>query len=156
MPKETLCVMAICVGHYSALAFYFASAPAIITAEDMPIACGQIDCVTLGERIRQMRPDIAVVERAGPGRRRGIQSTFKFALAYGAVLGVLGALGIRTHSVKTIKWKEYFSLGREECAACRLAIRLWPACVPSFEGKGHRGRAEAALLARYGAEMLAK
>ncbi len=135
MQKEALCVLAIHASHSSALAFYFASAPAIVTAEDMLIASGQIDCAGLSERIRQMRPDIAVIEHFAPMSDHDALRSVKFTLAYGAVLGVLGALGIRIRFVKAIKWKGYFSLGPEEDAARKMAMRLWPDCVRSFERK---------------------
>ena len=49
------------------------------------------------------------------------------------------------------KWKRHYGLNSEKERARALALRLWPTSEHFGRKKDH-GRAEAALLARYGAE----
>lgn len=156
MDKEPFCILAIDPGLSGALAFYFPTTPEIVTAEDVPVAGGEIDCATLGRRIAQMAPDMAVIERVGAMPGQGVSSTFKFGASYGAVLGAVGVLKIPTHLVAPSKWKRHFALGAEKEDARALALRLWPASADAFKRKKDHGRAEAALLARYGSEVIVR
>jgi crossover junction endodeoxyribonuclease RuvC len=66
---------------------------------------------------------------------------------------VVLALGVPLYLVAPTKWKPHFSLGSDKEKARALALRLWPTSVHFGRKKDHN-RAEAALLARYGAEVL--
>ncbi|MEX6506953.1 hypothetical protein [Jiella sp. M17.18] len=136
-----------------AIAFYFRSRPDLISAEDVPTVDGEIDAAALKRRIEQMRPDMAVIERVGAMPKQGVSSTFKFGQAYGTVRGVVAALGIPTHLVTPSVWKKHFALNSEKEKARNMAILHWPDS-PHFERKKDHGRAEAALLARYGADVI--
>jgi hypothetical protein len=92
------CILGIDPGLSGAVAFYFPEAPDRVIAEDMPVAAGMVDCATLAARIRQMAPGLAIIERVASMPKQGVSSTFKFGTAYGAVVGVLAALEIRTSS----------------------------------------------------------
>lgn len=153
MSKFEPCLLGIDPGASGAIAFFFPSRPELIAAEDVPLAAGDIDAGTLARRINQMRPTMAVIERVGPMPQQGVSSTFKFGTAYGTVRGVVLALGIPTHLVTPSRWKRHFRLNADKEQARALALQLWPASR-HFERKRDHGRAEAALLARYGAEVL--
>jgi crossover junction endodeoxyribonuclease RuvC len=99
-----------------------------------------------------MSPDLAIVERVAAMPKQGVASTFKFGASYGALLGVIGALGIPSVLVTPTKWKKHFALDAEKERARALALRMWPARSELFSRKKDHGRAEAALLARFGAE----
>jgi hypothetical protein len=86
-----------------------------------------VDCATLAARIRQMAPGLAIV----------VSSTFKFGTAYGAIIGILAALEIRTSLVTPQVWKKHFRLDSDKEKGRALALR----------------KGEAALLALYGAIM---
>jgi crossover junction endodeoxyribonuclease RuvC len=45
-------------------------------------------------------------------------------------------------------------LSSDKEAARALALRLFPACAEHFRLKKHHGRAEAALIAKFGAETI--
>ncbi|MCQ4188856.1 RuvC family protein [Methylocystis suflitae] len=148
-----VCILGVDPGLAGAVAFYFPAHPELIAVEDMPVVAGEIDAATLAARIRQMAPDFAIVERAAARPKQGVSSVFKFGSSYGAVLGVIGALAIPSQLVWPCKWKKRFGLGADKEKARALALRLWPARAELFERKRDHGRAEAALLARYGAEF---
>jgi hypothetical protein len=138
-------------GLSGAIAFYFPAHPELIAAEDFPIVGGEIDAATLADRLRQMRPDFAVIERVGAMPKQGVSSTFKFGASYGALLGVVGALAILSTLVTPTKWKRSFCLSSDKEEARALALRTWPARAELFSRKKDHGRAEAALLALWGA-----
>jgi hypothetical protein len=147
------CILGIDPGLTGACAFFFPGAPDRVAAEDMPVVAGEIDCATLARRIVQMGPAVAIVERVGAMPGQGVSSTFKFGRSYGAVLGVLAALQIRTHLVTPALWKKHFKLDSDKEKSRALALRLFAASPEHFSRKKDHGRAEAALLAVYGASL---
>lgn len=147
------CILGIDPGASGAFAFYFPSCPHLISADDVPLAADEIDAATLARKIEQMRPTMAIIEQVGAMPKQGVSSTFKFGTAYGTVRGVVQALGVPMHLVTPGRWKKHFRLDADKEKARALAIRLWPASR-HFERKKDHGRAEAALLARFGAETL--
>jgi hypothetical protein len=150
---QAFCALGVDPGLSGAIAFYFPTAPDRVAAEDMPVAAGLVDCATLAARIRQMRPDLAVVERVASRPGQGVASTFKFGAAYGAILGVLGALQIRTVLVTPTTWKKHFALSSDKEQSRALALRTFAKSPEHFARKKDDGRAEAALLALYGANF---
>lgn len=146
------CILGIDPGASGALSFYFPSRPELIAAEDVPLVAGDIDGAQLARRIVQMAPTMAVIERVGAMPKQGVSSTFKFGTAYGVVLGVVAALAVPTHLVTPAVWKKHFRLDADKEKARALAIRFWPASR-HFERKKDHGRAEAALIARWAAEV---
>ncbi len=147
-------ILGIDPGLSGALGFYWSARPDQAAAEDMPVAGGEIDPVTLARRIAQRRPVVAVVECVSARPRQGVASTFKFGTAYGAVRGVLGALQVPVHLVTPGLWKRHYRLRSDKEDARALALRLFPATAACFHRRKDHGRAEAALIARYGAEVL--
>lgn len=140
-------------GLSGALAFYAPLAPDLITAEDVPVVGAEIDAPRLARRLAQLRPTVAMIELATSMPKQGVASTFKYGRSFGTVLGVIGALGIPYHFTSPARWKKHFRLNSDKEQSRTLAVRLWPA-AECFSLKKHHGRAEAALIARYGAETL--
>jgi crossover junction endodeoxyribonuclease RuvC len=138
-------------GKSGAFAFYFRAAPEMIAAEDFPLVNGEIDSATLADRLRQMRPDFAIIERVGAMPKQGVSSTFNFGKSYGVLLGVVAALQIPSALVTPGTWKKAFKLSADKEEARALALRQWPARAELFARKKDHGRAEAALLALWGA-----
>ena len=146
------CIAAFDPGSSGAVAFYFPAHPGQISAEDLPVVVGQVDPATLAARLKQMRPDVAVVERVGAMPRQGVSSTFKFGTAYGILQGVVAALEIPVHFVAPGRWKKHFGLSAEKEESPARPHQLWPGRSDLFSRKKDHGRAEAALIARYFAE----
>lgn len=146
------CILGIDPGLSGALSFYFPSEPALISAEDVPVVANEIDVATLAQRLAQIRPDVCFIERVSAMPKQGVASTFKFGMAFGMVRGVVAAAGIPMHLVTPQTWKRHFRLDSDKEKARALALRLWPSST-CFGRKKDHGRAEAALIARYGAEI---
>jgi hypothetical protein len=152
---RSTCVMGIDPGVSGAVAFYFADHPNGVIAEDVPIAGGQVDPVALTALIRNFAPTVAMVELVHSMPKQGVASAFNFGMAFGVVRGVIGALQIPLHLATPGKWKKHFRLTSDKEQSRELAIRLFPGSGFQFNRKKHHGRAEAALLARFGAETIA-
>jgi hypothetical protein len=147
-------IMGIDPGISGAVAFYFPMVPSRISVDDLPVAGGEINGYELARLIKIHRPTLAVVEKVGAMPGNGGVSMFNFGRAYGDVRGVISALDVPMHFVTPQKWKKHFGLTSDKEQSRLRAIRTFPAVADSFKLKKHDGRAEAALLALYGAEVL--
>jgi len=152
----TTCILGVDPGVSGAIAFYWPEAQHRVIAEDAPTAFGLIDAVTLADRIRQLKPDLAIIESVGAMPGQGVSSTFKFGRAVGTVDGILSTLVIPRRFVTPTVWKRHWRLDKDKEKSRALAIQLFPSCANHFARKKDHNRAEAALIARYGAEVLCK
>lgn len=148
----TKCVMGIDPGASGAVAFYYTEFPSKIGVFDFPIVDNEINCSALADLIRNHNPELAVIEAVGPMPKQGVSSTFKFGVAYGMARGVISSLMIPQIYVTPTKWKKFYGLPADKEKARETAITLWPSS-DGFRRKKDHGRAEAALLARYGANV---
>jgi hypothetical protein len=123
-----------------------------IQAFDIPVVAGSVDVDMLVRRIREHAPRLAVIEKAQAMPKQGVVSVFKYGVAYGALCTLVAVCNIPHHLVSPRKWKTHFGLDADKEKSRALAIRLWPGCG-LFERKKDHGRAEAALIARYGIEI---
>lgn len=147
-------IMGIDPGISGAVAFYFPVVPSRIAVDDVPVAGGEINVNELARLVRIHRPTLAVIERVGAMPGQGVVSMFNFGRSYGDVRGVIGAMDIPLHFVTPQKWKKHFGLSSDKDECRMRAIRMFPSAAESFKLKKHDGRAEAALIALYGAEVL--
>lgn len=153
------CICGIDPGLGGGLAFFFPANPREIIAEDMPVAGHEVDVDTLVARLRQMAPTFAVVEKVHSQPNDGHQGAFRFGAAYMAARSSLTALGVPTRLVAPSSWKAHWHLPPEKDArkakeqARALAIQLWPG-VGCFSRVKDHNRADAALIARFGAVLL--
>jgi hypothetical protein len=145
------CIMGLDPGASGAVAFYYPEKPLLIAAYDVPLVDKRINPSALSDLIRRHGPDLAVVEIVHAMPKQGVSSSFNFGVSYGMALGIIGALKIPVVSVSPTKWKKYFGLSADKEEARALAISKWPASE-HFRRKKDDGRAEAALLALYGAK----
>lgn len=148
------CICGIDPGLSGALAFIFQNEPNRVAIEDMPIADGDVCAPLLSDIIRKYRPSYAVIEFVSSMPGQGVASTFKFGKSYGQALGVLGAHNVPLHYVTPRKWKQRFNLTAEKDESRAKALQLFPACAASFARKKDHNRADAALIAKYGLEVL--
>jgi Holliday junction resolvasome RuvABC endonuclease subunit len=122
--------------------------------EDMPVAGGQVDAANLSQMIGLWKSDnemVAYVEQVGARPGQGVSSMFKFGMSYGAALAVLAACGVPVHLVTPGKWKKALGLSSDKEQSRRRAIELFPKLADDLKRKKDDGRAEALLLAHYGA-----
>jgi hypothetical protein len=139
------------------LSFFFPSVPSRVSVEDIVAVNGQLNAALLAARVKQMRPNVAFIERVGAMPKQGLSSTFKFGIAFGGIIGVFAALESPVRLVAPTVWKRHFGLaGADKEASRALAIHTFPACANHFSRKKDHNRAEAALLAAYGAKLISK
>lgn len=147
------CVMGVDPGASGAVAFFFPDAPSKVGVYDFPLVDNEINCAALADIIKTHAPDLAIIEQVGAMPKQGVSSTFKFGVAFGMARGVISALMVPQRYVTPAKWKRHYGLSAEKEKSRELAIQIWPAS-DVFRRKKDHGRAEAALLARYGADTL--
>lgn len=147
------CILGIDPGLKGALGFYF---PAVqrVALEDIPTADGEVSSPALAARLRAFKPSMVVLERVHAMPKQGVSSTFKFGMSFGEVRGVVGALAIPLYLVTPNKWKAHYRLSSDKESARQMAMQIFPHNADRLNRKKHHGRAEAALLAKYGAEFL--
>lgn len=97
---------------------------------------------------------VCMIERVQSAPGGGATSMFTFGEGFGLVKGVMTGLDIDYHLVTPAKWKKHYDLGRDKDSSLDLARTLWPNFQEQFKLKKYDGRAEAALLALYGANDL--
>lgn len=122
-----------------------------VVAIDIPVVGGEVDVDTLAGHVREFAPTFAIIERASSMPGQGVSSTFKYGVAYGALRAIVALSKIPYQLVTPAKWKGHFRLDRDKEKSRALAIQLWPG-AECFSRKMDHGRAEAALIARYGVE----
>lgn len=148
-----ICLMGVDPGVSGALAFYFPARPERVAVYDMPAVDKEVNAVGVQKLIRDFRPVGAVVELVGARPGQGVSSMFKFGLAFGVVRGVIAAESVPMIFVTPAKWKKHFSLNADKEKSRALALQTWPVCGDAFSRVKDDGRAEAALLARYAADV---
>ena len=109
---------------------------------------------------------VAYVERAHASPRMGVSSAFAFGECLGLVVGILAHLAVPIHFVNPEQWKRGMGLTkkgsrelgrneeRDKHPSIDLARKLYPALHQQLNYAKHDGRAEALLIAHWGAEQL--
>jgi len=105
-------------------------------------------------------PMMAYVEQVASMPNQGVSSVFAFGRAAGIVEGVLAALCIPTIFIPPQTWMRGVGLAgavkdRKEASRGK-ACQLYPASAQTFARVKDHGRAEAALIAHFGASLLHK
>ncbi len=154
-------VLGVDPGATGALAMWDTGLDALVV-RDMPSATvkigkhkrRQISETWLAELLAVFEPDCAWLERVHALPGQGVTSSFSFGLAYGLVRGVLAAQQVPFTLITPHEWKRHFRLGADKNEARLIAGRMFPANATSFRRVSDDGRAEAALLALFGAQQL--
>jgi crossover junction endodeoxyribonuclease RuvC len=81
--------------------------------------------------------------------RQGVSSSFRFGQAFGAIEGVLGALGVSLSYVTPATWKRALGLSSDKDEARLRAIQLYPAAAENLQRRKDIDRAEALLIATW-------
>lgn len=107
-----------------------------------------VDAHALAEILAPLRGEVWL-ERVNAFPGQGVASMFSLGQSFGVVLGVAAGLRLPVQLVNPADWKRHFKLDKDKALARALASRLYPE-VSLARVKDH-GRAEALLIARYGA-----
>ena len=154
-------ILGIDPGLSGALAFLTPSTGAL-TVLDVPTftlgrngkAKREVDAVELARLVdAAVHIDHAFVEQVGAMPGQGVSSVFAFGKVYGLLLGILAANSIPHTLVTPQKWKRALSVPAEKDGARARASQLMPAHAGQWTRIKDDGRAEAALIAYYGATL---
>jgi Holliday junction resolvasome RuvABC endonuclease subunit len=155
-------VLGVDPGVHGALVVLDTDTDTLAAVEDMPIvsvkrtsARGQSNLISeshLAGLVSVLSPDVAWIERVHAMPKQGVTSSFNFGLGFGLVLGVLAASKVPFFLVSPTEWKREFRLGPDKQQARILASRRFPHSAMAFARVRDDGRAEAALLAVFGAK----
>jgi hypothetical protein len=99
------------------------------------------------------------IEEVNASPQMGVVSAFSFGEGKGILMGVAAALGVPMTPVKPTQWKKQMRIPADKRAAVQRASQLFPGVANLFKGpRGgvFDGRAEAALIALYGAMELGR
>lgn len=152
----------ICIGidpGFSGAIAVYDPATRALSVTDMPVSPGPkgrtelLHAVLFGAL--DLPPCDAWVENVGAMPGQGVTSMFRFGQTVGAIHMAVAARGHALRLVTPQKWKAHFRLSKEKGAARGLAAQRFPASASAFARVKDDGRAEAALIALYGAEVTA-
>lgn len=116
-----------------------------------------IDPQAITDWLRPHAPDVelAVIERVGAAPGQGVSSTFRFGEGYGMIQGIMAALSIkRIIKPPPAVWKSSMALTSDKKKSLELAANIAPRYAHLFAKRKNDGRAEALLLAVFGAKSL--
>ena len=139
---------------------------ALVTVDDMPVVehsggvvRRRIDSAGLAALLRRYRTqhgvdaELAVIEQVAAMPRQGSSSTFSLGHSLGAVHAVVQTLGIPSAMVAPATWKRAAGLGRDKALSRAKASEIFPAQAGMWARAKDHNRAEAVLLAAYGAKQ---
>jgi len=119
----------------------------------------EIDPYAIAEALKAHDVEHVYMEEVFSSPQMGVTSAFNFGQGKGMIRGVVAALGAPITQIKPSKWKKDMHVPADKKAACARASQLIPGAATAFKGpRGGTldGRAEAALLALYGALELGR
>lgn len=96
------------------------------------------------------------VEQVGAMPRQGVTSQFSLGKSFGIVVGILAARALPVTFVSAQRWKKNLGVPASKDGARARASQLMPASAHQWPLVKHDGRAEAALIAYYGALAIAR
>ena len=132
----------------------------LVWADDIPVmgvdAKKRVNASRIHEMLTLFDPiEHAYIERAQAFPQQGASSGFMYGRAVGAIEAVILCCGIPLTTIEPRMWKKHFGLkGDDKEAARQKALMLFPSGHRFMTLKQDHGRAEAALIALYGAPRL--
>jgi crossover junction endodeoxyribonuclease RuvC len=96
-------------------------------------------------------PDLIICERAQSMPDNGAASSFKFGKGYGQLLAAIQISGVPWTLVGPAVWKKFFRLSKDKELSRHLALQKFPLLHEKLKFKYTHQRAEALLIAMYGA-----
>ena len=93
------------------------------------------------------------IERVHAMPKQGVTSVFTFGVGYGIVRGILAANFLSVEYITPQKWKKELRVPAAKDAARARANEIFPAYSNQWNKATWDGRAEAAMIAYYGASL---
>jgi crossover junction endodeoxyribonuclease RuvC len=133
------------------------AAPRLVAAIDVPVigtnAKERVDAIAIGTWLSKHDVQHAFIERAQAMPKQGVSSIFKYARAAGSIEAAIALSGIPVTIVEPSVWKRHWKLpGKDKESSRQQALQLFPAAHAVLARRKDHGRAEAALIALYGAK----
>ncbi len=132
----------------------------LILVEDMPPSVQELaeffrlHADSIGFAVVEEVGSMIYTNKAGERRGQGAKPSFTFGKGFGEILGVLAALQIPVKLIKPSVWKSLMNLSSNKNDSLALARKLFPDNQNLFTRKKDADRAEASLLAWFGADRL--
>lgn len=159
------CILGIDPGLSGALAFLDPER-ALMRVVDMPTfefettrKRVKVDPYAIVREIEEQEISNLYFEDVAASPQMGTVSAFSFGEGKGILMGAAAAKGIPITQVKPAQWKKLMRVPADKRAAVQRASQLFPAVAALFKGpRGgvYDGRAEAALIALFGAMELGR
>jgi Holliday junction resolvasome RuvABC endonuclease subunit len=100
-------------------------------------------------------PQHAFIEQVSAMPQQGVSSTFRFGRATGALEAIVACLNIPITFVAPQVWKKFYGLkGPDKEQSRAMALRRFPEAASLIARHKDHGRAEAMLIAAYGAKVI--
>ncbi len=115
----------------------------------------QVNAAMLVDVIRQLAPTSAVIESVHAMPGQGVSSMFAFGRALGVIEGALAGLGVPSTLIAPREWTSAMRVKGGKDGSRNRAAELFPKHAALFARVKDDGRADAALLAVYGAKVAA-
>lgn len=109
----------------------------------------QVNPSALCDLMTSIDSNTVFVERISSMPGQGVASMFSMGDTFGCIRAVCAVLGYTTEFITPQSWKKFYTLGSDKEVIRAKAIELFPH-APLSRKKDHN-RAEACLIARYGA-----
>lgn len=157
-PAECAGVLGIDPGFGRALALY--RGPGDWVVIDVPtMGTGkqrELDGATLAAWLREHRPVKAFIEYTAARPGQGMSSMFHYGRMSWGLKAALAAFAVPCLEVTAAKWKSAAGIAPGSDKEClrQMALRRWPDQAKYLGRKRDHGRAEAMLIAAYGAGIL--
>jgi crossover junction endodeoxyribonuclease RuvC len=143
-------ILGIDPGFTGALAIYDINSRVLVDLADTPSTVKK-DCKSAKAKTIVDVADIALFISAWASQIRGcVVSMFNFGFVTGIVHGVVGSFFIPIHKTKPFIWKPLMGLTKDKDLSRKKAKELFPSRAADFNRVKDDGRAEAALLAKFG------
>lgn len=135
-----------------------------LTVYDMPT----VEIKRGTRMVRQVSPQMIVdlllphqisyvfCEKVGAMPGQGVSSMFAFGRAAGVIEGLMAGLALPFTLVTPQEWQKAMRVVGGKDGSRHRAAQLWPAQASEFARKKDDGRADAALIAAYGATLKGK
>jgi crossover junction endodeoxyribonuclease RuvC len=161
-------ILGIDPGFSGALAFFSRAPsphfddPRFLCVNDMPTLAlvrgaknkREIDPHLLSDLIESAKPGHAFIEKVGSMPGQGVSSVFAFGEGYGIIKGVLAALQVPFTIVSPQRWKKALGVPAAKDGARARASQLLPGAACNWPRVKDDGRAEATMIALYGAQQI--
>jgi predicted transcriptional regulator len=133
------------------------AAPVLVECIDVPVvgtgAKERVDVAAIRNFIDQHKPIRALIERSQAMPKQGASSGFKYGRATGAIEAAITLCSIPVEIIEPSAWKRFWRLpGKDKESGRQKALQLFPSAHALLALKRHHNRAEASLIALYGAK----